>query len=154
MMGKRYHIEALALTMRKMLVELEGWVAACIAEEEGEGLSETDTQRSALNLVITDGSQLVAIRYASPAPREPPSLYVSTTAGATLNRLYEGNPDKGNPILRGRPLYEGTRPKKDHGRHVIVASEPSTYDRSEWKLIPAKSMVIVGDDYVPVVVPL
>lgn len=149
--GKRYPVSALAATMRAVLEELESWVDQCIQEED-DGTA-ADTQHSALNLVVTDGSQLVATRYASPAPREPPSLYLSTVAGATLNRLYKGNPDKGHPRLqaKGHALQEGRRPKEAHGRHVIVASEPSTYDRSEWELIPAQSMVVVGDDYVPFV---
>ena len=43
---------------------------------------------NALNLVPTDGSQLVAIRARNDATEQPPSLYYSTTAGVTLNRIY------------------------------------------------------------------
>lgn len=154
--GKRYSVETLAATMRTILTELEGWIAQCLEEERLAGMAQTDTCHSALNLVVTDGSQMVSIRYASPPPREPPSLYLSTTAGATLNRLYEGNPDLGHPVLtaKGHHFQQGRKPRSEHSRHVIVASEPSTYDASEWRLIPAQHMVMVGDDYIPQVVPI
>lgn len=150
--GKQYPVQQLASTMRVVLAELEGWVAECIQEDKEEDSSAVCNDvapHSALNLVVTDGSSLVAIRYASPQPREPPSLYVSTVAGATMNRLYEGHPDKGYPQLPGHCQREGPKPRKEHGRHVIVASEPSTYDRNEWKLVPPQHMVIVGTDHIP-----
>lgn len=152
--GKRYSELELAETMRGILTELEGWVGECVKEEEAEGL-ETTAKSSSLNLVVTDGSQMVAIRCAA-GGREPPSLYYSTTAGATLNRLYEGNPDMGHPELEamGHTFQQGSLPKEKHSKHVIVASEPSTYDEREWTLVPAQHMVIVGDDYVPVVQPI
>ena len=43
---------------------------------------------NSLNLVATDGSQLVAFRVRNHATEQPPSLYYSTTAGVTLNRKY------------------------------------------------------------------
>lgn len=147
MRGKRYPAEIIAQALRGVLAELEAWV-----KEEWKDPHAEDAAHSALNLVVSDGSSLVATRYASPAPREPPSLYLSTSAAATLNRLYRGNPDTGNPQLsKGQ---EGPRPKEEHSRHVIVASEPSTYDRAEWRLIPPQHMVIVGDDYRPVMEPI
>ena len=45
---------------------------------------------NSLNVVTTDGSQLVAFRYRNHAVEQPPSLYYSTTAGVTLNRKYPG----------------------------------------------------------------
>lgn len=45
---------------------------------------------NSLNVVATDGSQVVAFRYRNHAVEQPPSLYYSTTAGVTLNRKYPG----------------------------------------------------------------
>ena len=30
---------------------------------------------------------------------------------------------------------------EDHGKHIIIASEPSTYKESDWHLIPRNSLV-------------
>lgn len=162
MRGKRYPVTALAAAMREVLAELESWIREIHDGEETHRSAQHtkhaahDAEHSALNLVVTEGSSLVATRYASPQPREPPSLYLSTAAAATMNRLYEGNPDLGHPQLpdQGRSLQQGPVPREQHSRCVIVASEPSTYDKSEWNLVPAQHMVIVGDDYVPIVEPI
>ena len=62
--------------------------------------------------------------------------YYSTTAGTTLNRKYPDNPD-GKPVAS---RFTG-KATEDHGKHIIIASEPSTYKKSEWHLIPRNSMV-------------
>lgn len=35
---------------------------------------------------------------------------------------------------------------EEHGRHVIVASEPSTYKKGEWKLLEKNLAVVVERD--------
>jgi predicted glutamine amidotransferase len=62
--------------------------------------------------------------------------YYSTTAGTTLNRKYPDNPD-GNPTAN---RFSG-KAVEDHGKHIIIASEPSTYKESDWHLIPRNSLV-------------
>lgn len=79
---------------------------------------------SALNLAVTDGYQLVAVRFLADEKLEPPSLYYSTTAGPILNRKYSDE-------------------SKMHGKHIIVASEPNTYDVNDWHVVPANSFVLV-----------
>ncbi|GAA6025629.1 hypothetical protein JCM11491_007150 [Sporobolomyces phaffii] len=84
------------------------------------------------NVCVTDGERLVALRYAyPPAAREPPSLYYSTTAGATFDRKYRGHPDDdADDAALGRT--DGTRARTSHAQHVVVASEPMTADEREW----------------------
>lgn len=36
------------------------------------------------------------------------------------------------------------RKSKDHGKHVIVASEPSTYRDQDWVLIEKNHIILVG----------
>lgn len=36
-----------------------------------------------------------------------------------------------------------TRGAEEHGKHVIVASEPTTFAENEWSLIPRNSAIIV-----------
>ena len=48
-------------------------------------------EASSLNVCVTDGVQMVAVRFRNHVVEQPPSLYYSTTAGVTLNRKY---PDK------------------------------------------------------------
>lgn len=96
---------------------------------------------SSLNLAATDGSQLVAIRFRNHAVEQPPSLYYSTTAGVTLNRKYPDHPD--GPGVRNPHAH---REAREHGKHVIVASEPSTYKKEEWGLIEKNHCLVMGTD--------
>ena len=95
-------------------------------------------QASSLNFCVTDGSQLVAIRFHNHISEQPPSLYYSSTAGVTLNRKYPDNSD-------GTSNMDAVRNPLDHGNHVIIASEPTTYKPGDWKLIPKNSAVLVDE---------
>jgi glutamine amidotransferase len=115
-----------------------------------------------LNICVTDGRSLVACRYRNHATEQPPSLYYSTSAGVTLNRQFPDHPDgakgphgKGQgKSANGKKAAEGAeghnphaqRDAEDHGRHVIVASEPTTYKEKEWTLIEKNRVVLVGPD--------
>ena len=93
-------------------------------------------QANSLCVAATDGSQLVAFRFRNHAIEQPPSLYYSTTAGITMNRKYPDHPDgKENPLARKKA--------HEHGSHVIVASEPSTYKQKEWNLIEKNHCILV-----------
>lgn len=119
--------EALRATIRQIgqLIESVGG--------EGDG-------HSALNFAATDGEQLVCTRFASPVGHEPPSLYYSTTEGATLDRQYQDEADG--------PAHDSTKPdrkrKEQHAKHVVVCSEPCTYRREAWHLLPKNTMLSYG----------
>jgi len=92
-----------------------------------------------LNVCCTDGTQMVAVRLRNHAVEQPPSLYWSTQAGTTLNRKYPDLPSGGaNP--------NASRKASDHGKHVIVASEPTTYKVDEWALIEKNHALVVDAD--------
>lgn len=93
-------------------------------------------QASSLNVCVSDGSQLVALRYRNHAIEQPPSLYYSTTAGVTLNRKY---PD----TSEGVENPNACRSAEDHGVHIIVASEPSTYKNDDWHLMEKNQLLVV-----------
>ena len=94
---------------------------------QDEALKEKKRPNS-LNLAATDGTKLVTCRFRNNTTQEPPSLYYSTTAGVTLNRKYPERSD-------GSKNPAAVKSREEHGGHVIVASEPSTYKASDWKLI-------------------
>lgn len=115
-----------------------------------------------LNVCVTDGQQLVAMRFRNHQTEQPPSLYYSTTAGVTLNRKYPDHPDgadgpdgpaKGN-AEKSMGQGSGTKASghnphahkksEEHGRHAIVASEPTTYKDQEWTLIEKNHAVVVS----------
>jgi predicted glutamine amidotransferase len=75
--------------------------------------------------------------------------YYSTTAGTTLNRKYPDNPDGEHTANR----FTG-KAVEDHGRHIIIASEPSTYKESEWHLIPRNSLVTASAEHGVEVAPI
>ena len=134
-----YPATTMAATMRRTIGELNSMVDSVSDQASSLG---GPPPHSALNLVVSSGANMVTLRYASPTSREPPSLYYSTTAGPTLNRKYKGHPDKG---VTHKPVKvsEGSKDKEQHGKHVIVASEPCTYDAAEWELVKPGEMVLV-----------
>lgn len=131
-----YDVSGMARAMRETIELLEGMRKEFAGE--GKGVQEDNV----LNLVVTSGSSLVAVRYASPKGLEPPSLYYSTTAGPTLNRKYKGAPDD---EISQRPETVGDErmEKEQHAKHVVVASEPSTFNPDEWELVEPSQMVLV-----------
>jgi glutamine amidotransferase len=68
--------------------------------------------------------------------------YYSTDAGTTLNRKYPDNPDGTHSANR----FSG-KAVEDHGKHIIVASEPSTYKADDWHLIPRNSLVTASSEH-------
>jgi len=96
-------------------------------------------QPNSLNLATTDGTRLVTYRFRNHRTEQPPSLYYSTTAGVTLNRKYPDHPD-------GRENPSASKKAEEHGKHVIVASEPSTYKEEEWKVIEKNVCLMVEQD--------
>ncbi|GAA6059235.1 hypothetical protein JCM10212_006628 [Sporobolomyces blumeae] len=94
------------------------------------------------NVAISDGSRFIALRFAyPPKDREAPSLYWSETAGSALDRRYTSHPDDGG-------LDVGRRPRASRsGRHVVVASEPMTFDHGgEWSEVVQGQLVLVDED--------
>jgi len=128
-----YDAKDMAVAMRETIVLLEK-----MQTEFGPAERESNT----LNLVAMSGSSLVAVRYGSPKGLEPPSLYYSTTAGATLNRKYKGFPSDISGSGDGDAEEDGRLEKTSHGEHVVVASEPSTFNKSEWELVEPSQMVV------------
>ncbi|EME43642.1 hypothetical protein DOTSEDRAFT_35859 [Dothistroma septosporum NZE10] len=94
---------------------------------------------NSLNLCATDGIKLIAYRFRNHKTSQPPSLYYSTRAGMTLNRKY---PDHASGIET--PDRWVGLPEEHHGKHLIVASEPSTYKEEDWEVI-GKNQVLMAD---------
>ncbi|KIM26776.1 hypothetical protein M408DRAFT_177493 [Serendipita vermifera MAFF 305830] len=111
--------------------------------QESTLTSEELTQAAnSLNLVATDGEKLVAVRWRNHPSEQPPSLYVSTTAGITLNRKYPTHLEDSDPkeaVKGGSKHHLEQRKlgveKEEHGLHIIVASEPTTFRPHEWTLL-------------------
>ena len=102
-------------------------------------LGQDKTEASSLNVCCSDGEQMIAFRFRNHKIEQPPSLYWSTTAGVTLNRKFPDHPD-------GAENTTANQDAKEHGVHVIVASEPTTYKQKEWNLIEKNHAVLVGKD--------
>jgi len=100
---------------------------------------------NSLNLAATDGRRLLTYRFRNHKVEQPPSLYYSTTAGVTLNRKFEGHPDADIGGTFGI-AEEQVKKAEEHGKHVIVASEPTTYKEEEWELLPKNSCLMVETD--------
>lgn len=110
-----------------------------------------------LNVCVTDGKHLVAMRFRNHPVDQPPSLYHSTTAGVTLNRKYPDEADgakgrwgkaRSEVVGTHGVKAEGHNPRahkgaEEHGKHVIIASEPTTYKKCEWKLIEKNHAILV-----------
>ncbi|EXJ96383.1 hypothetical protein A1O1_01509 [Capronia coronata CBS 617.96] len=99
-------------------------------------LGPENVQACSLNVCCTDGDQMVAVRLRNHAIEQPPSLYWSATAGVTLNQKYPDLPS-------GAANPNATKDASEHGKHVIIASEPTTYKVQEWSLIEKNHAVLV-----------
>lgn len=126
-------------TLQEMAAALHNAVATVVNLQQ-EFLGGKKTPNS-LNLCVTDGKKLVAYRFRNHVTEEPPSLYYSTMAGTTLNRKYQDHPD-GEKVLNDA----SRKPREQHGKHLIVASEPSTYRAEDWHLIEKNKLLMVDDD--------
>jgi glutamine amidotransferase len=117
---------------------------AKIIEIQKQVVPADQLEANSLNIAITDGEQLLAVRFRNHATQHPPSLYYSTEAGVRLNRKYPGHPDMHDHDNGQTNLKE----VEEHGCHVIIASEPSTYETAEWHLIEKNECIMVGRDMV------
>jgi len=131
-----------------------GWEENHSAEEMKEALLKTikaiiKIQKKVLgekalsnffNIAVTDGKDLVACRFRNHKTLEPTSLYYSTTAGTTLDSRYPGGDDDGR---RRHGLELGNKNPKDHAKHVIIASEPSTSKiLDNWKKVEKNKVLL------------
>lgn len=132
---KTHTLEEMKVAMRSTLKDLQRLI---------DLVPGSENTHSELNLAVTDGRRLLAIRFAHPPTQEPPSLYYSTIAGATLSRLYDDHPDA--PLLGGAVAESGKKPREQVAKHCIVASEPSTYRGSDWHLMKPGEMITVDED--------
>ncbi|KAM0745768.1 glutamine amidotransferase class-II [Meredithblackwellia eburnea MCA 4105] len=133
---KSYSLEELKAAFQKTFQTLHDLI---------ESVKRQDGEHSSLNFIVTDGEQMLASRYAYPIGTEPPSLYYSQKAGPALNSKFEDAADPEDaacdPVLGCEP-----RRKEEYKKHVIIASEPTTYRVDDWHLIEANSMLAVGKD--------
>ena len=105
-------------------------------------LGDSKRTPNSLNLCTTDGIKLLAYRFRNHATSQPPTLYYSTRAGTTLNRKYHDHPD--GVTIKG--VTDVGKNDDEHGRHLIVASEPSTYKGEDWELIGKNCFVVAEAD--------
>lgn len=124
-----------AYPLENMLTALFEMVGTVI-DLQKEALDK-DARPSSLNFAVTDGEKLICVRFRNSKTQQPPSLYWSTTAGQTLNRKYPDDP-------QGNKSPGATKDAEGHGKHIIVASEPTTYKDKEWHLIDRNCYVAVG----------
>lgn len=127
---KEYPIDAMREALIKTLIQ--------IMELQQKIMGDKKAPNS-LNFCTTDGRKMVSCRFRNHVSQQPPSLYWSEFAGRTLNHKYPGHPDKRaeNP--------NAFKTLEEHGKHTIIASEPTTYDEDEWHLI-GKNCVLQVDE--------
>ena len=131
---KEYSLEAMIAALKATIRTILTLQRAVLGQE--------GMRPNSLNLCTTDGTKLLACRFRNHATSQPPTLYYSTRAGVTLNRKYPDVPS--GAYVRG--VSDVGRPEAEHGRHVIVASEPSTYRDEDWEFIPKNSMLAVDGE--------
>ncbi|THH26907.1 hypothetical protein EUX98_g7282 [Antrodiella citrinella] len=112
-------------------------------QKQTVSLAGVPLEASSLNVAVTDGTQLLAIRFRNHPTEHPPSLYLSTKAGVKLNRKFPGHPDRD-----GDNGAQNLKATQEHGAHVIVCSEPTTYKASDWELVGKNECLMVGTDMV------
>ncbi|EXJ79063.1 hypothetical protein A1O3_08564 [Capronia epimyces CBS 606.96] len=107
-----------------------------VIELQQKVLGAQNVKACSLNVCCTDGDQMVAVRLRNHVIEQPPSLYWSNKAGVTLNRKYPDLPS-------GAANPNAIKSASEHGSHVIVASEPTTYKIEDWALIEKNHALLV-----------
>jgi len=121
----------------RMRDALNKTILTIIRLQEKKGITDANS----LNVCTTDGEVMLAYRFRNHPVEQPPSLYYSATAGITLNRKYPDHPDGKEYERKGQKKSE-----EEHGTHLIVASEPTTYRDQDWEVIPKNHCVMVAKD--------
>lgn len=136
---KEWHVEK---SEEEVFAAVEKAFKTVIEIQKSEGKPEP----SSLNVCISDGRVMVATRFRNVEdPEQPPSLYWSETAGVTLNSKFKGHPDE-EEDKRQKQSGDKGKSGHEHGKHVIIASEPSTFKEEEWKLLPKNTAILVNGD--------
>jgi len=110
-----YALEVLAQTMMATIKQLNAW-----CEEAGM------TEPSYYNFAVTDGQHVLVTRYVSDPARDPASLYYSY---GTKYECREG-------VCRMVQVEE-------RERAVIIASEPLTEAKEDWRPVPKNHLLLV-----------
>ncbi|KAL9579216.1 MAG: hypothetical protein Q9212_005237 [Teloschistes hypoglaucus] len=114
--------------MLKTIEKLNALIAA-IPDKERKEREEGLDCRSLLNFAISDGHSVVCTRYVSSRTDEAASLYWSS--GTSWQQ------DRGT---KGRYRME----RKDRGADIVlVASEPLTFERDDWVIVPTNSTLTI-----------
>ena len=138
---KQYPLSDMLKAMNKTIVK--------ILELQHKHLGEKALPNS-LNFCTTDGKKMVATRFRNHVTEQPPSLYWSEFAGRTLNQKFPSHPDGADKVNE-----EASKGDNDKiGKHTIIASEPTTYDDTEWHLIGRNCALTVDEHGTEKEVPL
>ncbi|KAL8683859.1 MAG: hypothetical protein Q9186_000202 [Xanthomendoza sp. 1 TL-2023] len=139
--GMGYHPDSTSLNetgfghsiLRKALLATIKRINTLIAEipdkERKEGEDEGLDCRSLLNFAVTDGHSVVCTRYVSSMTDEAASLYWSS-----------GTSWQEDKSVKGRYRME----RRDKGADIVlVASEPLTFERDDWVIVPTNSTLTI-----------
>lgn len=130
---KTYPLEAMLSAMIKTVTQIMELQQTKVGDKR---------QPNSLNFCTTDGTKMVAIRFRNHATQQPPSLYWSEFAGRALNGKFPGHPDSPDLVNEFAIMGEDER----IGKHTIIASEPTTYDKKDWHLINRNCALIVDEN--------
>jgi len=114
--------ELLEQAMRNTIDLLVKWSLEAAAE-----MGIKDPEPSLLNFAVTDGESVVVTRYISSKVEQAASLYYSTGT-----RFFEYEPGQ----------YKMERQNRLNSI-VMVASEPLTFERSDWIAIPTNTILVI-----------
>lgn len=99
-----------------------------------------------LNFAITDGRSVVATKYVTSLTQEAASLYFSTGTSFEANerdQRYLG-PSYLEDDHQSRPAAQYRMRKYDkREKIVLIASEPLTFEKSDWLEVPCQTLIVV-----------
>jgi glutamine amidotransferase len=114
-----YNLETLQRALRSTIRRIERWQAKANV-----------TEASYLNFSLTDGENILALRYVTEPNVQPHSMYLARGKRFELQNDHY------------RMLGGGGRAEA-----IIIASEPLTEDRSDWQPVPANQLVTISPEF-------
>nr|POE85103.1 putative glutamine amidotransferase dug3 [Quercus suber] len=109
-----------------------------------EAVRMSSDTRSLLNFAVTDGKSVVCTRYVSSLTDEAASLFFSS--GTDWREQLHGADALPNTLV-GKGEYKMER--RDKGADIVlIASEPLTFERDNWVMVPTNSVLTIHNQTV------
>jgi len=114
--------------LRKAMLKTICIITSALVSQGGD----SELHYSSLNFAVTDGKVVIATRFRNHETQDPPSLYYTAASDYSC--------------VDGEVTLTPCCQENQQCNAIIIASEPLTFSRKCWKLVPKNHMLIVTQE--------